>query len=154
MSKAGKVILTLIVIIFIIIQFIPSDRTNPDTSPEQEIMVPDEVNNVLWESCYDCHSNETVWPFYSYIAPVSWFVINDVKEGREHMNFSTWEKMSYSEQIEMKEELWEEVSEGEMPLSGYTILHPSAKLTEEDFDILRNWNNTDEQPSEQINERY
>jgi hypothetical protein len=144
MSKTGKIILTIIILTLIIIQFIPIEKTNPDTPPEQEIIVSDEVHNVFRESCYDCHSNETVWPFYSYVAPVSWFVIDDVKEGREHLNFSTWEKMSYKEQNNMKEDIWEEVSEGRMPLSSYVFLNPAAKLSENDFHILREWNNTDQ----------
>jgi hypothetical protein len=99
--------------IFVLIQFVPVDRTNPPV--EGEVPAPPEVREVLQRACYDCHSNETNWPWYSRVAPVSWLVARDVHEGREHLNFSTWNRLSTRDQVEAMRESWEEVEEGEMP---------------------------------------
>ena len=70
------------------IQFVPVNRMNPPVTGE--IGAPEKVMAILHRSCYDCHSNKTVWPWYSYVAPISWLVADDVHEGRRHMNFSEW----------------------------------------------------------------
>ena len=123
--------------ILIVIQFIPVDRSNPPA--EGEIMESTELKTVLKKSCYDCHSNETVWPWYSYVAPVSWLVADDVHEGRKHLNFSNWQNIEVRKVSKAKQEIWEMVSEGEMPLSKYVLLHPEAKLSEKDKQIIKDW---------------
>lgn len=89
--------------------------------------------------CYDCHSNETVWPWYSGIAPVSWLVARDVRKGREELNFSTWDRYTTKQQVEKLKESWEEVEEGEMPLWFYLPVHRDAVLSAEDRAVLRKW---------------
>ena len=79
------------------------------------------------------------WPWYSRVAPVSFLVAHDVREGREHLNFSTWNRLSTTEQARAIHECWEEVEEGEMPLWFYTPLHPEARLSEEDLQLLEAW---------------
>lgn len=123
--------------IFVLIQFVPVDRTNPPV--EGEVPAPPEVREVLQRACYDCHSNETNWPWYSRVAPVSWLVARDVHEGREHLNFSTWNRLSTRDQVEAMRESWEEVEEGEMPLWFYLPPHPEARLSDRDRELLRNW---------------
>ena len=123
--------------VLIVIQFIPVDRSNPPV--EGEIMESTELKTVLKKSCYDCHSNETVWPWYSYVAPVSWLVADDVHEGRRHLNFSNWQNIEVRKVSKAKQEIWEMVSEGEMPLSKYVLLHPEAKLSEKDKQIIKEW---------------
>lgn len=123
--------------VLIVIQFIPVDRSNPPA--EGEIMESTELKTVLKKSCYDCHSNETVWPWYSYVAPVSWLVADDVHEGRRHLNFSNWQNIEVRKVSKAKQEIWEMVSEGEMPLSKYVLLHPEAKLSEKDKQIIKDW---------------
>ena len=81
-----KKILIAVVVIFVVIQFIPVDRTNPPVT--EEIKAPENVLKILQTSCYDCHSNKTDWPWYSYVAPVSFFIVGDVSEGRHHLNFT------------------------------------------------------------------
>lgn len=147
MSKKTRIILISIVSVFVIIQFIPVDRTNPPTDPNAKISAPPEVMSVLQRSCFDCHSNETKWPFYSYVAPVSWFVADDVSEGRRHVNFSEWEKLSTKRQERKKEHIWDEVSEGDMPMQAYLIIHRDAKLSKKDVEIIKNWTNKTEQDS-------
>jgi cytochrome c551/c552 len=132
-----KIILAVLIIAVVGIQFVPVERTNPEVTGEIE--TPAEVMDILRRSCYDCHSNETVWPWYSRVAPLSWKVVDDVDEGREEMNFSEW--IGYSEKKKAKKihEIWEEVSEGEMPPWYYTPLHPEAELSAADKETLRKW---------------
>jgi hypothetical protein len=123
--------------LFVAIQFVPVDRSNPPV--EQDVAAPTEVDAVLRRACYDCHSNETIWPWYSYIAPASWLVARDVHAGREELNFSTWNRLSTRQQVEAMHEAWEEVEEGEMPPWFYLPPHPEARITEADMAILRAW---------------
>lgn len=119
------------------IQLVPVDLSNPPV--EAEIDAPEEVLRILERSCYDCHSNETSWPWYSRIAPVSWLVAHDVREGREHLNFSQWRRLGPEERAKLRDEIREVVEEGEMPLWFYLPLHPEARLRPEDRVILERW---------------
>jgi hypothetical protein len=123
--------------VLVAIQFIPVERTNPPV--EEEVAAPEEVREILRRACYDCHSNETVWPLYSYVAPISWFAARDVRKGRAELNFSTWNRLSTREQTEAMHESWEEVAEGEMPPWFYLPPHPTARLSSEDRELLRRW---------------
>ena len=125
------------VIAFIGIQFIDVDKTNPEVTAD--IQAPPEVKKILRSSCYDCHSNETRWPFYSNIAPISWFIADDVNEGRENLNFSNWEKLYSEKQDELKRKIWKEINEDEMPMSTYIYMHPDAKLGLPQKDIIKKW---------------
>jgi hypothetical protein len=124
-------------ITFLAFQLVPIDRENPPV--ESEVSAPEEVREILERACYDCHSNESRWPWYGYIAPTSWLVAYDIDEARDHMNFSTWNQYDEDEQIDMIEEVWEEVEEGEMPPFFYTPFHPPAQLDEKDRAVLREW---------------
>ena len=124
-------------VLLILIQFVPVDRSNPPVTGE--VVAPDAVKEVLRNSCYDCHSNETRWPWYSRVAPVSWRVAENVKEGREHLNFSEWEALSVEDREEAKGDIWDEVEKGAMPLWDYLRMHPGAVLTETQTDVLRRW---------------
>ncbi|MGD8495438.1 MAG: heme-binding domain-containing protein [Gemmatimonadales bacterium] len=121
----------------VLAQFVPVQRTNPPVG--QEIQAPPEVMAVLQRSCYDCHSNETVWPAYSRIAPISWLVVHDVKEGRSGVNYSEWGALSDDDKLHLLEETWEEVEKGEMPLKKYTLIHQDARLSDADRATLRDW---------------
>lgn len=128
-----------ILVLFIIIQLIPVERENPASNSQLEITAPPQVKTILKKSCYDCHSNQTNWPFYSYIAPISWFITSDVKEGRRHVNFTEWNNLSPEKKKRVKEELLEEISEDGMPLPSYRMMHPDAKLSDEQKAILKDW---------------
>lgn len=128
-----KVILVLVVI-FIGIQFIPVERTNPPII--NEISAPPEVKAILKKACYDCHSNETNWVWYTKIAPVSFLTSSDVSKGRHHINFSEW---NVEKEAKAKEEIWDEVSEEQMPPWQYKLMHSEAKLTQEEKNVIRNW---------------
>lgn len=135
--KALKYLLSITLILLAGIQFYPVERSNPEGS--MEVPAPAEVRAVLQRSCYDCHSFETKWPWYSYVAPASWLVIYDVEEGRSELNFSTWDKYSSKKREKLIEEVWEEAHEGEMPLWTYLIAHPDARLSDKDIEVLRSW---------------
>ena len=135
MKKKIKYILFALGAIFFAMQLISVDRSNPPVTSDLD--APVEVKAILKRSCYDCHSNEVNWPWYSYIAPVSWLVAHDVKEGREELNFSEWSK--HSGDLKMKEEIIEEIAEGEMPLPFYLITHPKASVSKQELAVLKQW---------------
>ena len=112
------------------IQLVPVDRTNPPVTREVR-WDSDGTRELARRACYDCHSNETEWPWYARVAPASWLVAEDVEEGREHLNFSVWDEPN-----EDLDEIVEVLEEGEMPLKKYTLLHPSARLTDEERQAL------------------
>jgi hypothetical protein len=112
----------------VLIQFVPYGRahTNPPVVQEPQWDRPS-TRLLAARACFDCHSNETQWPWYSNVAPISWLLTRHVDEGREVLNFSEWQR-SYEE----ADEAAESVSEGEMPLTSYLLAHPSARLTPEE----------------------
>ena len=128
MKKFLKRVVLVLVVVFGLIQLVPYGRAheNPPVSKEPKWDSP-ETRALARRACFDCHSNETAWPWYSWVAPMSWLVQHDVDEGREHMNFSEWDK----EQKDA-DEAAEMVEKGEMPLWYYLPTHPDAKLTPED----------------------
>jgi len=119
------------------IQVVPVRRTNPPV--EAVVPAPANVHAILRRACYDCHSNETVWPWYTRIAPVSWLVARDVQQGREELNFSTWNRHSPRQQDKFLRESWNEVAEGEMPPWIYLRMHGNAVLSAQDRAALREW---------------
>lgn len=127
---------------FIAIQLVPVSRTNPPT--QGGFRGSTEVVSVLRRACYDCHSNETAWPWYSRIAPVSWVIAHDVNKGRAALNFSTWNQLSEEKQAEAMNESLEEVAESKMPTWYYVALHPEARLSVTDQSVLRGWSGSAE----------
>jgi hypothetical protein len=136
MKTRNKILLGLLAA-FVFIQLIPVPKTNPPVTGE--IAAPPEVKSVLRKSCYDCHSNETVWPWYSRLAPVSWLLYRDVTQGRRTMNFSAWQQMPQDRQNRRRKGVWDEVASGDMPLWFYKPLHADAKLTDADKATLKAW---------------
>lgn len=138
-----KKILYGLLIIFIIIQFFRIDKTNPAVNPADDFIErtnpPKEIAAMLKASCYDCHSNESTYPWYSNVAPVSWWVKQHIDEAREELNFSMWSTYSLKKQDHKLEEMAEEVEEGEMPLKPYPLTHPEAQLSAEQKEELEHW---------------
>jgi len=132
-----KVIFVLLIIVFIGIQFVETERTNPAVTAE--IQAPNEIKSILRNSCYDCHSNQTEWPLYSRIAPVSWFIINDVDSGREHLNFSDWGKYADALKEKKLKEIWEQINEDRMPPKAYTFLHPGSEIELNEKNTVKKW---------------
>ena len=129
--------MVLFVCLVIAMQFWPIERTNPQVI--SDIQSPREVKKVLRLACYNCHSNETQWPWYSRVAPVSWLLIHDVSEAREKLNFSDWEAIPIGDRPAIARQMWREVENGEMPLPIYRILHPEAHLSEIQKNTIRDW---------------
>ncbi len=126
-------------VLFVLIQFVTVTHDNPQSDPQNEIQVAENIHTILKTACYDCHSNQSVWPWYSYVAPVSWFVADHVHEARHKLNFSEWKLMTDKKRTHRRDQTAEEVGEGDMPLPPYLILHPKAKLSPEQIDILKKW---------------
>jgi hypothetical protein len=119
------------------IQVVPVETTNPPVTGD--VPASPAVRAVLRRACYDCHSNETRWPWYGRVAPVSWLLARDVREGRAELNFSTWNQYSTQQQVKKLKESWEEVAEGEMPPWFYLPTHRDARLSADDRALLREW---------------
>lgn len=129
----------LVAVIGIGIQFIPYKAEGLENPPNQPpLQEPPEVVAILKRACYDCHSHETKYPFYSLIAPGKWLLAHDVVEGRAALNFSEWPEDEEDRQFN-REQALEILLEGEMPPWFYLPAHPEAKLTEKDMAILNAW---------------
>ncbi len=126
-----------VVVSFAVLQVVRFDQTNPPVTAD--IQAPPDVENILRRSCYDCHSNETRWPWYSQVAPASWLVHYDVSEGRDALNLSTWEKLSPRERSKELEEIGESIADGDMPPWYYLPLHPAARLSGAERSALQAW---------------
>ena len=122
---------------FLLLQLKQPTRTNPPV--ESEINAPAEIAAILERSCYDCHSHETDWPWYAYVSPVSWWVVEHVEHARGDLNFSQWPLLDFEELEHNFREIDEQIAKGEMPLKSYLILHPGARLSDEEKDALRRW---------------
>jgi len=140
MRKIIKYVGLAIVLFLLVGQLIRPDRTNPAVNQamtfEAVARPGPEVVSIVKRACYDCHSNGTVWPWYSRVAPVSWLVADDVKEGRAKMNFSDWGLLSPEIAAKRWKAICEEAKAGEMPLWQYRLMHAEAKLAEPDVNTL------------------
>jgi cytochrome c553 len=127
----------------IVAQFFRPERSNPPVDAgrtvQAHLQVPANVEALLQRACQDCHSHNTSWPWYSNVAPVSWFVAEHVHDGRRHLNFSDWAKYDAERADHKLEELIEMVEQRAMPLPSYLPLHAHAKLSDDDVRVLAEW---------------
>lgn len=142
-GRVKKMVFALLVV-FILIQFVQPKRTNPPVVPSRSlaahVSVPPQVSAILKRACGDCHSSETVWPWYSHVAPVSWLVTDDVNVGRSHINFQDWEaQVNATEATEHIGLICKEVRENGMPLFSYRIMHKDSRLSSEDVNAICSW---------------
>lgn len=145
MKRKYKVIGTIIVV-FVLLQFIPVERpevisSNPDDFLS-EVKVSDSIGQLIKSSCYDCHSNETHYPWYSYVFPSSLLVARDTREGRKELNFSDWGSMNKLKKFQHLNKMEEEIESGEMPMKIYILMHPKAGLTSDEKASLLQWIDT------------
>lgn len=130
-------------IILAAIQFVPVNRNNPPVDPSKTFYtiekVPQNLQGIFERSCADCHSNQTNWPWYSYVAPVSWMVANDVHEARHHMNFSEWGDYDAKKRDHKTEEICNEILDGGMPDTKYTLVHRGTKLSQDEREAICQW---------------
>ncbi len=153
MKQVFKYIGGSLIVLLIVMQLFRGDKPvvvkdNPQDI-HQVMAIDTKVSQILKEACYDCHSNETIYPWYANVAPVSWLVNHDVEEGREELNFSTWADYPVKRQNHKLEEVIELVEEGEMPMSIYKVTHPEARLSEEDIKLLVDWAKSSMVPEEE-----
>jgi hypothetical protein len=143
--------------LFVVMQLIRPARTNPPVDESRTIQahtqLTPEAAAILSRSCNDCHSNQTRWPWYTNVAPISWFVINHVNDGRRQMNFSDWAQYDRSEQENYLKKICREVKSGDMPIHSYLWLHGDAKLSNEDVKVLCDWANNESQRLSQTSEK-
>ena len=125
------------------IQLVQPEKTNPtvyeDRILQRTLEVPPEITSIIDRSCSDCHSFKTTWPWYSAIAPISWYLIHDVNEGRRELNFSEWRNYTPKRAARKLEEICSEVQKGNMPLKSYAFVHPEAKLSNREKEQLCTW---------------
>lgn len=142
-KKIIRYSLLFLVAALVIIQFFRIDKTNPEVVPAEDFMVamapPQDIQTLMKDACYDCHSHETIYPWYSNFAPVSWWLKDHIDHGRKHLNFSVWTTYPPKKAAHKLEECFEEVEEGEMPLKPYLITHGEARLSDTDRSKLVAW---------------
>ncbi len=135
-----------LLISLVVCQFIRIDKSNLTVYNVLDIRTitksPPEISAMLKASCYDCHSNEVVYPWYTNVAPVSWWIKNHVNEGVHHLNFSIWATYKSRRMDKKLKECVEMIEEGEMPMTSYTIMHEDAKLSESQKNTLIAWFNS------------
>ena len=142
-SKIARTTVVALTLLFLGSQIVRPAKTNPAIDQSRTLQshaqMSPEVAAVLKRGCGDCHSNETVWPWYSEVAPVSWFVIDHVNHGRRHLNFSDWSRYDHQEADELLGDIAKTVKAGAMPLTSYTLLHPEARLTQGERNVIIDW---------------
>lgn len=128
---------------FLVIQFFQIDKTDPEIVPiealESMVTVPPDVQIILGKACNDCHTNKTIYPWYSYIQPNGWFLKSHIEDGRRHLNFSKFSTYDANKQSKKLEEICEEVTAGTMPLPSYTWIHRDAVLSDTEKKALCDW---------------
>ena len=142
MRKIVRFGILILIVGFIVIQFFQPEK-NKEQITGNDILryheVPETVAAILEESCYDCHSNNTRYPWYDRISPVSWMVNNHIQDGKHELNFSEWGKLDIYKKITTLEEIRQESSRKTMPLKSYLIMHPKARLSDEQIKTIEEW---------------
>jgi hypothetical protein len=153
MAKILKWSIIAAAIIFAGAQFVRPAKTNPPVdearTAQAHLKMTSEVEAIFRRACYDCHSNETRWPWYSNIAPASWFLSDHVDHGRKHLNFSDWAQpdrhTANKNAAAQLDEICKEVKVRAMPLGTYLILHPDARLADQDIEVICGWAESERQ---------
>jgi hypothetical protein len=142
-----KIVIALIVVAVVAIQFFRIDKTNPAIvqaeTLEANATVPDNVRGILERSCNDCHTNKSVYPWYSNFQPFGWFLKNHIDDGRKHLNFSQFGTLAGKRKIKKLEEVCEQLESKEMPLPSYLWIHRDAVLTDAERKTLCDWANVE-----------
>ncbi len=133
--------------LLVLIQFVGPRKTNPPIDQAQTLEAHTEVTPgiaaILTRACQDCHTHKTRWPWYSHVAPVSWFVIDHVNHGRKHVNLSHWAEYDPEKALHQLREICEQVESGTMPIGPYLVMHPQARISDEDIRNLCEWTETE-----------
>ncbi|CAA0148796.1 MULTISPECIES: heme-binding domain-containing protein [Flavobacteriaceae] len=144
--KVLKIIAWIALGALVVIQFFPTDKNESYTTPETDFVlvnkVPSEIENQLMQSCYDCHSNNTVYPWYSKIQPAAWFLEDHIKEGKAELNFNEWDNYSDRRKKSKLRSIIKQIENGEMPLDSYTLIHRDAIFSKEEKETVLNYMKT------------
>lgn len=143
MKKRTRTILLALLAVLVVLQFFQIDKKNPPSDPAKDFITlenpPAEVATLLKNACYDCHSHETKFPWYTNIQPVAWWIRGHIRGARQHLNYATWGDYEADKKAHKFEEMAEETKAGHMPMKSYTWMHPEAKLTEAQRQTLVAW---------------
>jgi hypothetical protein len=127
----------------IVIQFFQPDKNMSPPDPEEDLLMltspPAQVAELIKSSCYDCHSNQTAYPWYSRVAPVSWYLQKHIKDGKGDVNFSDYGSMDQADRIELLTDIFDVIDAGTMPLLSFALIHKVARLDQEDKDAILDW---------------
>ncbi|MBJ7882604.1 heme-binding domain-containing protein [Gelidibacter salicanalis] len=141
--KIIKIIALVLLVAFVGIQFIPTTRNQSDTVPSTDFMlvnnVPETIQKKLQISCYDCHSNNTQYPWYNKIQPAAWILEDHIKEGKAELNFNEWDSLSSRRKSSKLRSIIKQIESGEMPLDSYTLIHTDAKFSETEAEEVINF---------------
>ena len=142
MSRAKRIFLSLL-LVFVAMQFIRPARNKSNEVQEADLIkhfnVPTKAAAILKTSCYDCHSNNTRYPWYTNIQPAGWLLANHIKDGKEELNFSEFANNSQRKQLSKLKATQNSIKDGSMPLPSYTLIHTDAKLSKESKAVILNW---------------
>ena len=143
MKTCLKWILGAFVVVFAVLQLTNPPRTNPAAPAGDDVMAtnppPQQIATILQGACYDCHSDKTRWPWYAHVAPMSWLLASDVRNGRRHVNFSEWPHGDADRAARLWEDIRDEVDYNDMPPVQYKLMHPPARLTAAQRQELIQW---------------
>ncbi|WP_179022166.1 heme-binding domain-containing protein [Winogradskyella forsetii] len=143
MKKAIKIIAIIALVVLVGIQFVPTERNQSDIVPVTDFMlvnnVPKTIQKKLQVSCYDCHSNNTQYPWYNRLQPVAWFLEDHIKEGKAELNFNEWDSLSNRRKKSKLRSIIKQIESGEMPLDSYTLIHKDAVFSEAEAEEMINW---------------
>ncbi len=138
--KIVKIIALILLVGFVGIQFVPTDLNQSDTVPKTDFLLvnntQENISALLQESCYDCHSNNTEYPWYNKLQPVAWFLEDHINEGKEELNFNEWDAYSNRRKNSKLKSIISQVKDDEMPLASYTLIHKDAKLSNSEKTLI------------------
>tara|TARA_R110002050_G_scaffold200990_1_gene336056 strand:- start:3877 stop:4332 length:456 start_codon:yes stop_codon:yes gene_type:complete len=141
--KSVKIITLVLLVAFVGIQFVPTVRNQSDLVPETDFIlvntVPKNINEKLQVSCYDCHSNNTAYPWYNKVQPVAWFLEGHIKKAKEELNFNEWADYSDRRKKSKLKSIISQIRDDEMPLTSYTFMHKEAKFSENEKKEITQW---------------
>lgn len=143
MKKFLKIAVVVLFAVFIAIQFVRPDLTNPPIiqteTIESAVEIPKDAAAIFERSCSDCHTNKTNYPWYGKVSPFNWFLARHIEEGRRELNFSVWNTYEKRRKKRKLDRICEQITDGEMPLPSYLWIHRAAKLSEKDVKVLCDW---------------
>lgn len=141
--KLVKIIAIILLVVFVGIQFITVGLNQSNSIPRTDFMlvndVPNGIKDKLQVSCYDCHSNNTKYPWYNKIQPIAWFLEDHIEEGKAELNFNEWDSLSNRRKVSKLRSIIKQIESGEMPLDSYTLIHKDAKFSEAEKEEIISW---------------